>query len=198
LNPPFGSISRNQYDCDDNECRDQRKRAIECFRSGLCGIVERRHGLGRRPQFANEPANISRLHGIRRYRDLFDMIAFRTVERADFKSCRPRRNACKHHARSAFRAAELLNCEQWDCGQVVGHAFHPWVRRERKNSQSPVDAEQDGDGNQHALPALDPLFNFDHSLKKSNATGEFSNFDAATVADRKWLHVIWLCMAKSG
>jgi hypothetical protein len=67
-----------------------------------------------------------------------------------------------------------------------------------QNSQSPVDAGQDGDGNQHALPAPGPLFDIDQFLKKSNATGEFSNFDAATVADRKLLHVIWLCMAKIG
>jgi hypothetical protein len=142
---PPASISGDHYDCDDNECRDQRKKAIECFRSALCDVVERKHGLCRWPQFANQPANISRLHRIRRYGDLFDMIAFRAVERANFKSRRPRRNACKHHARSASRAAESLNCEQWDCGQVVGHAFHLWLRRERKNSQSPVAAEEGGD-----------------------------------------------------
>jgi hypothetical protein len=46
---------------------------------------------------------------------LFDVIAFGAVERVKFKSCRPRRDARKHHARSAFRAAELLlNCEQLD------------------------------------------------------------------------------------
>jgi hypothetical protein len=39
------SISSNDDDCDDNECRDQRKSAIKSFRSGLCGIVERRHDL---------------------------------------------------------------------------------------------------------------------------------------------------------
>ena len=58
------SVSGNDYDCDDNECRDQRKSAIECFRSGLCDIVERRHSLRWRLQFANEPANISGLHWI--------------------------------------------------------------------------------------------------------------------------------------
>jgi hypothetical protein len=79
----------------------------------------------------------------------------------------------------------LLNCEQWDCGQVVGHAFHLWGQAGAQNSQSPVDAEVGGDGNQHALPVPEPLFNIDHSLKKSNATSEFSNFDAASVADRK-------------
>ena len=118
------SISGHDDDGDDNECRDQRKRAVECFRSGLCDIVERRHGLCWCPQFADEPANISGLHWIRRDRDLFDMIAFRAVERAKFKSCRSRRNARKHHARLAFRTAQSLNCEQWDCGQVIGHAFH--------------------------------------------------------------------------
>jgi hypothetical protein len=118
------SISGNDYDCDDNECRDQRKSAIESFRSGLCDIVERGHDLAWRLQFANEPANISGLHWIRRYSDLFDAIAFRAAERAKFKSCRARRDARKHHAHLAFRAAESLNCEQRDCGQVIGHAFH--------------------------------------------------------------------------
>jgi hypothetical protein len=58
------SVSGHDYDCDDNGCRDQRKDAIECFRSGLCGSVGRRHGLCWRLWFANEPANISRLHWI--------------------------------------------------------------------------------------------------------------------------------------
>jgi hypothetical protein len=58
------SVSGNDYDRDDNECRDQRKSAIKCFRSRLCGRVQGRHGLRRRLQFANEPANISRLHWI--------------------------------------------------------------------------------------------------------------------------------------
>jgi hypothetical protein len=39
------SVSGNDDDRDDNECRDQRKSAIKSFRSGLCGIVERRHDL---------------------------------------------------------------------------------------------------------------------------------------------------------
>lgn len=38
------SISGNYNDCDHNECRDQRKKPIKCFRAGLCGgRVERRH-----------------------------------------------------------------------------------------------------------------------------------------------------------
>ena len=55
---------------------------------------------------------------------MFDLIAIGAVERAKFKSCRPRRDARKLHARSAFWAAELLNGEQWDCGWVICHAFH--------------------------------------------------------------------------
>jgi len=31
--------------------------------------------------------------------------------------------ARKLHARSASRAAKLLNCEQWDCGWVIGHCI---------------------------------------------------------------------------
>jgi hypothetical protein len=68
-------------------------------------------GLSWRLQFANEPANISRLHWIRRYGDLFDVIALRAVERAKFKSCGSWRDTRKHHPRLAFRAAESLNCE---------------------------------------------------------------------------------------
>ena len=58
------SVSGNDDDCDDNECRDQRKSAIKSFRSGLCDIVERRHDLGWWLQFANEPANVSGFHWI--------------------------------------------------------------------------------------------------------------------------------------
>jgi hypothetical protein len=58
------SISGNDYDCDDKECRDQRKSAVKSFRSGLCDIIERRHDLGWWPQFANEPANVSGFHWI--------------------------------------------------------------------------------------------------------------------------------------
>jgi hypothetical protein len=60
------------------------------FRYGLYDIVERRHDLGWWLQFANEPANISGFHWIWRYSDLFDVIAFRAVERAKPKSSRPR------------------------------------------------------------------------------------------------------------
>ena len=126
------SVSGNDDDCDDNECRDQRKGAIKCFRSGLWGSVGRRHGLFRRLQFAGEPADGPGFHRIRRYCDLFEVIAFGAFERAKFKSCGPRRDPRKPHARSAFRAAELLNCEQWDCGWVIGHCIPPWIRRERK------------------------------------------------------------------
>jgi hypothetical protein len=52
----------------------------------------------------------------------------------------------KHHARSAFRAAESLNCEQRDCGWVIGHCIPPLGQAGAQNSQSPVDAEEGGDG----------------------------------------------------
>jgi hypothetical protein len=41
-----GSIPDDDDDCDHDQCRDQRKRAIERFRSGLCDMVERGHQLG--------------------------------------------------------------------------------------------------------------------------------------------------------
>src|SRR6266478_2006375 len=59
------------------------------------------------------------------------LIAFGAVEPLEFKSCRPRRGARKLHARAAFWAAELLNCEHWDCGWVICHCIPPCFRRER-------------------------------------------------------------------
>jgi hypothetical protein len=53
------------------------------------------------------------------------VIAFGAVERAKFKSPRPRPDMPKRHARSAFRAAEVLNCKQRDCGWVIGHCIPP-------------------------------------------------------------------------
>jgi hypothetical protein len=49
------------------------------------------------------------------------VIAFEAIERALFESCGTRRDLRKHHPRLAFRTAEALNCEQWDCGWVIGH-----------------------------------------------------------------------------
>ena len=78
--------------------------------------------LPRRTQFTSEPAYSVGFHRIiQRNGDLFDPIAIGAVERAKFKSCRPRRDARKLHARSAFWTAELLNGEQWDCGWVICH-----------------------------------------------------------------------------
>src|SRR6478736_1545471 len=48
--------------------------------------------------------------------------------------------------RLAFRAAEPLNCEQRDCGWVIGHCIPPLGQAGAQNSQSPVDAEEGGDG----------------------------------------------------
>src|ERR1700686_4643131 len=70
------SVSGDDYDCDDDECRDQRKSAIKCFRSGLCGSVGRRHGLCWWLQFASEPASNPGFHWIGRYDDFFDVTAF--------------------------------------------------------------------------------------------------------------------------
>src|SRR5260370_28540703 len=77
-------------------------------------------------EFAHEPTNSTGIHRIiRRYGDLFDVIAFGAVEPLEFKSCRPRRAARKLHVRAAFWAAELLNCEHWDCGWVICHCIPP-------------------------------------------------------------------------
>ena len=74
------------------------------------------------------------------------MIAFSAVERAKFKSCWSRRDVRKHHACLAFRAAESLNREQWDYGGIIGHCIPPLGQAGAQNSQSPVDAEEGGDG----------------------------------------------------
>jgi hypothetical protein len=72
---------------------------------------------------------------------LFDVIAFGAVERAKFESCRPRRDVSQPHANLALWAAESLNCEQRDCGWVVGHCIPPLGQAGAQNSQSPVDAK---------------------------------------------------------
>ena len=85
-----------------------------------------------RMYFAGEPTNSIGFHWIIRWNgNLFGVIAFGAVERAKFKSCRPRRGAHKLHAGAAFWAAELLNCKQWDCGWVICHCIPPCLRRER-------------------------------------------------------------------
>ena len=144
--PPFSgcqnpgttrSVSRNDDDCDDNECRNQRKNAIKRFRSRPCGSAGRGHRLSRRLWFVREPADSSGFHWIQRDDDFLDVTAFGAVERAKLESRRPRRDARKHHSRSAFRAAESLNSEQWDCGWVIGHGIPPLDRAGPPNSQSP-------------------------------------------------------------
>jgi hypothetical protein len=72
--------------------------------------------LCRRPQFADEPANISGLHWIRRDSDFFDAVACGAFEGAKFESRRSRRDVRQHHANLALRAAKALDCEQGDGG----------------------------------------------------------------------------------
>ena len=94
-----------------------------------------------RLQFTRQPTNIARLHRVRRYNDFFDVIAFGAVERAKFESFRPRCDVGKLHANLALWAAESLNCEQWDCGWIIGHCIPPSGQAGAQNSQSPVDAK---------------------------------------------------------
>jgi hypothetical protein len=105
-----------------------------------------------RLQFTHQPANISGLHRVRRYNDFFDMIAIGAVERAKFESFRPRCDFGKLHANLALWAAESLNCEQWDCGWIIGHCIPPLGQAGAQNSQSPVDAKVGRRWNQRALP----------------------------------------------
>src|SRR5260221_1727231 len=94
-----------------------------------------------RLQFTYQPANVAGLHRVQRHNDFFDVIAFGAVERAKFESCRPRRDMSQPHANLALWAAESLNCEQWDCGWVIGHCIPPLGQAGAQNSQSPVDAQ---------------------------------------------------------
>jgi hypothetical protein len=102
--------------------------------------------LRRRPHFANEPANISGLHWIRRYSDFLDVAASGAIERAKLKPCWPRRDLRKVHTRLACGATESLQREQRNCGWVIGHCIPPLGQAGAQSSQSPVDAEASGDG----------------------------------------------------
>jgi hypothetical protein len=68
------------------------------------------------------------------------VIAPGAIERAKFKSCGPRRDARKRHARLALWAAKSLNGKQRDDGWIIGHG--PTSDQARaQNSQSPVKAK---------------------------------------------------------
>src|SRR5580700_579884 len=82
-----------------------------------------RHDLIRRLHIADQPADISGLRRIRGDDDFFDMIAFGAVEGPELESGGPRRDVSQHRAGSAFRAAQLLNGEQRDGGEVFGHGM---------------------------------------------------------------------------
>ena len=128
-----GSISDNDDDGDHDECGDHRKERDREISIGALRVGRAEHQLGWRLHFANEPADISGFRRIRRDRNFFDVIAFGAVEGAQFKSCGARQDMRERQAGSAFRAAELFNCEQWDCGQVIGHCIPPlYARRERE------------------------------------------------------------------
>jgi hypothetical protein len=57
--------------------------------------------------------------------------------------------------------SKLLNCEQWDCGWVIGHCIPPLGQAGAQNSQSPVDAEEGGDRTSMLSRVLEPLVNID-------------------------------------
>ena len=92
------------------------------------------------------------------------MVAFGAVERAKFESRRPRRDVGKPHANLAFWAAESLNCEQWDCW-VIGHCIPPLGQAGAQNSQSPVDADEGGDGTNMISRVPELLVNIAHIQK---------------------------------
>jgi hypothetical protein len=67
----------------------------------------------------------------------------------------------------AFRAAEFLNRKQRDCGRVIGHCIPPLGQAGAQNSQSPVDAEEGGDGTSMLSRFPEPLVNIDQFLEKN-------------------------------
>ena len=83
------------------------------------GLVETSGGImasGWRVQFADEPANIARLHGVGRDGDFLDVVAFGAAECAKFKPRGSRRDLRELHASMAFRAAQSLDGKQRDDG----------------------------------------------------------------------------------
>jgi hypothetical protein len=73
-------------------------------------------------QFAGEPANRVRLHGIKRNDFVLYGVALRTFELAMLKTRGTRANARKHHVRSAARRSRALNCNEgwtWENKLVV-------------------------------------------------------------------------------
>jgi len=61
LGREFRSIPHNHDDGDDKDCRDQRKRAIECFRARRCGgHFERRHDMTPSAHLLPRPASFCR------------------------------------------------------------------------------------------------------------------------------------------
>jgi hypothetical protein len=48
---------------------------------------------------------------------------------------------------------------------MVGHCIPPFDQAGAQSSQSPVDAEDGGDGTKHALPVPEPLVIIDQFLK---------------------------------
>jgi hypothetical protein len=87
-------------------------------------------------------------------------MAFGTVEGAKFESRRARCDARKRHARSAFRAAKQLNCEQRDGGEILGHGIPPSFQAAAKqNAKSPVAADVVRRPDKHAPTIRESLIN---------------------------------------
>ena len=107
----INSVSGNDYDREYNERRDQRKGAIECFRSSLCDIVERRHGLRWSSQFAPQPSR--RFTGFHRIHEsdhtLMNVIARGALECSDVKASGTRCDAGLHSSCSARKARWSLD-----------------------------------------------------------------------------------------
>lgn len=114
--------------------------------------------LRRRSQFASEPA--SRFCGFYRINEIDDalvhQIAGRTFERSDVKTRGTRGDPRQHSCRLACRT-------RWSQDD---HGASPWTRRERNDSQSPVDAVMGGDDG----PYIPFMSGRRHKLSSSRAT----------------------------
>jgi len=94
-------------------------------------------------QFAGEPANCVRLHGIGRNDLVLYAVALGTFELAMLKTHGTRANARKHHARRAVRTSRALNWNEGWAGGKIGlwHDTSLHLGGSVQHSLSPIDAE---------------------------------------------------------
>src|SRR6266850_1879343 len=103
------SISHNHDDGDDNDCGDQRKRTIECFRGRPCeGHFERRHDMAPSAHLLPRPASFCRNQ---------PLTIGRSAQQARLLEClgplRPGRLIFAHGASLRWERYELPVTDNW-------------------------------------------------------------------------------------